>query len=200
MSTALDDISGSTAAASAALRYTRTAIVLHWVIALLVLVTIPLGLVGASADGDLGQSATDLHKPIGITVLVLTLVRLGWRLANPAPELPPAMRPALRTAARLAHWLFYLLLLGLPVSGWWMTSAFRQHPVDFGVFTIPFLPVKTGMASAGPAHSIHESLAWMMIALVGLHVAAALKHHFVDRDEILRRMTRLRSAGQAPLT
>ena len=171
------------------LSYSRVAIILHWATAALVLSTIPLGLYGASSDSPGGQAATDVHKTIGILVLALTIVRVGWRLAHPPMPLQATMNLSLRRIARLTHLLFYVLLLALPVSGWWMSSAVpTRHAFGVGSFAIPFLPVPRGMASAGPAHFVHIQLAFVMIGLVGLHLLAALKHQFVDRDAVLRRM------------
>ena len=185
----LDQISGSTFAASSALRYSRTAIMLHWLIAALVLSTIPLGWFGATFETDAAQTATNVHKSIGILILSATLIRIGWRLTHRPPPLPETMVPSLRRIAKATHFLFYALLLILPFSGWWMSSAVpKRHPFGFGLFDVPFLPVPRGFASAGPAHFVHTNLAWVMVALAALHIAAALKHHFVDRDDILARM------------
>ena len=183
------DTSGSTAITPRPVRYSHVAIALHWSIAALVLTTIPIGWFGASFEGDAAQSATNLHKSIGILILLLTLVRVGWRLSHRPPALPDAMPPALRRIARATHILFYALLLILPLSGWWMSSAVpERHPFGFGLFDVPFLPVPRGFASAGPAHFVHVNLAWVMVGLAVLHILAALKHRFVDRDEILARM------------
>ena len=175
-------------------RYSRGAIILHWSIAALILSTIPLGWYGASYETEAAQSATNAHKAIGIAILALTLVRIGWRLTHLPPALPDAMARSLRWIAKISHTLFYVLLLVMPLSGWWMSSAVPdRHSFGFGFFDIPFLPVPRGWASAGPAHFIHTSLAWLMIALAVLHIAAALKHHFIDRDDILARMLPNRS-------
>lgn len=184
---ALDpDTSGSIVART---RYSNVAIVLHWSIATLVLATIPIGWFGATFETDLAQSATNAHKSIGILILTLTVLRVGWRLTHKAPALPESMAPVLRWIAKVTHLLFYALLLVLPLSGWWMSSAVpERHAFGFGFFDIPFLPVPRGFASAGPAHAIHVNLAWVMVGLVALHVLAALKHQFVDKDEILARM------------
>jgi cytochrome b561 len=184
-----DQVSGPTLAASRAIRYSRTAIVLHWLIAALVLTTIPLGLYGATFESDAAQSATNIHKSIGMLILTLTLVRVGWRLTHRPPALPESMAPVLRRIAKATHALFYFLLIVLPLSGWWMSSAVQQrHPFGFGLFDVPFLPVPRGFASAGPAHFVHVNLALLMIGLAVLHIAAALKHQFVDHDDILARM------------
>ncbi|MEO7786313.1 MAG: cytochrome b/b6 domain-containing protein, partial [Sphingomicrobium sp.] len=151
----IDQVTGSTLAATRSLRYSRTAIALHWLIAVLVLSTIPLGWYGATFENDAAQNATNIHKSIGILILAATLVRVGWRLAHKPPALPDTMRPALRRIAKFTHFLFYALLLILPLSGWWMSSAVPQrHNFGFGLFDVPFLPVPRGWASAGGAHFI----------------------------------------------
>lgn len=184
---AIDDVPGSDEAASSSLRYTRTAILLHWLIAALIIVTIPLGLYSASIRTTAELPAMTAHKAIGITILLLTIVRLCWRLGHRVPDLPP-MASWIRTVARGTHFLFYVLLFAMPLSGWWMSSAFHKHPITFGLFDVPYLPVAQGISSAIPAHQVHVTLGWAMIALLGLHVLAALKHHFVDHDQILSRM------------
>ena len=174
--------------------YSRTAIVLHWIIALLVLTTIPLGIYGAAFETELGQAATNTHKSIGILILAFSLVRLAWRLTHKPPTLTVDMAPALRLIARISHILFYVLLIVLPLSGWWMSSAVpERHAFGFGLFDVPFLPVPRGFASAGPAFLIHTALGFLMIGLVVLHIAAALKHHFIDKDDVLERMLMRRS-------
>lgn len=174
---------------TAASTYSRTAIVLHWGTAALVLATIPIGMFGASSESAAAQSATNLHKTIGILILALTLARVAWRLGHRPPAMPETMKPVLRKIARVTHVLFYALLLILPLSGWWMSSAVpERHAFGFGLFDIPFLPVPRGWASAGPAYLVHTMLGWLMIGLAVLHIAAALKHHFIDRDDILARM------------
>lgn len=169
--------------------YTRTAILLHWAIAALVLTTIPIGWYGATYETAKGQSATDIHKSIGILILLVTLVRIGWRLGHKPPALPATMARAMRWAARITHTLFYGLLLILPLSGWWMSSAVPdRHTFGFGLFDVPFLPVPRGWASAGPAHFVHTTLAWLMIGLVALHILAVIKHILFDDDDLFSRM------------
>ena len=177
-----------------ATRYAHTAILLHWMIAALIVATIPIGWFGATFETAAAQVATNAHKSIGIVILALTLVRVAWRLAHKPAALPASMSPMLRRIARGTHAAFYVLMLVLPLSGWWMSSAVpNRHAFGFGLFDVPFLPVPRGWASAGPAHFIHTNLAWVMAALVVLHIAAALKHHFVDRDGVLGRMLPQRS-------
>lgn len=151
---------------------------------------LPLGLFGASVETALGTRALDVHKVLGITILALTVVRILWRMTHRVPPLPVSISPMLKLLAHVVHMALYILLLVMPLSGWWMTSAFPQrHPILAGFFDIPFLPVPVSMASAGAAHEVHEIGGWVMIALAVLHIGAALKHHFIDRDAILLRMS-----------
>lgn len=169
--------------------YSRVAMALHWAVALLILVTIPLGVYGASSEAEAAQTATNTHKSIGILILALTLVRVAWRLTHKPPLLPATMKPVLRWIAKATHILFYVLLLVLPLSGWWMSSAVpKRHPFGFGLFEMPFLPVPRGFASAGPAHFIHVNLGFLMIGLVVLHFLAVLKHWLIDDDDVIARM------------
>ena len=169
-------------------RYTSTAIALHWLIALGILATFALGLYMS----DLGLSPTKLklyswHKWAGVRLFVLIVFRLGWRLTHPAPALPDSMAPLLRRAAAVSHWLLYALMLAIPLSGWLMSSAKGFQTVWFGVLPLPDLLAKD--AALGDAlKEVHEFLNDTLLVLVVLHTAAALKHHFIDRDTVLTRM------------
>lgn len=170
-------------------KYSLIAILLHWSTAALVLSTIPLGWYGATFETEAAQTATNIHKSIGIVILLMTSVRIGWRLSHKPPKLPIATTVALRWLASTTHLLFYVFLFVLPLSGWWMSSAVpTRHAFGFGFFSVPFLPVPRGFGSASPAHFVHINLAWIMVVLVVLHIAAALKHHLVDQDDLLARM------------
>ncbi|WEK41984.1 MAG: cytochrome b [Candidatus Sphingomonas colombiensis] len=167
-------------------RYSSVAIAFHWAIALLVIVNLIIG-IGHDAVPAL-RAWMPAHKSIGITVLVLTLARLAWRLGHRSPPLPPRMAAWERSATYAAHWLFYGLLILLPLSGWMMVSSpDRKRPLDwFGLFDIPFLSVSRATAHlGGDAHGI---LGWSMLALVAIHVAAALRHQFLLRDNLIARM------------
>jgi len=189
-------------------RYTAVAIVLHWAIAISILFLLPLGFIMhiRAEDGDASPalfSAYQLHKSIGLTVLGLTLVRLVWRLMNPPPSLPEHMPGWEKFAARATHWAFYLLTLGLPLSGWLYVSAGWSIHDDsslavathwFGLFEVPPLfgltqaSVDVRADAAEAAFTAHWVLAYVAIGLAVLHVAAAMKHHFFDRDETLAHM------------
>lgn len=165
--------------------YTRTAIVLHWGIAALVLTTIPIGWYGATHDSPRGNGAIGVHQTIGVAILALSLVRVGWRLRHKPPALPASVSPMLRRIANLTHALFYALLVVLPLSGWWLSSAAPDRAAaGFGPLAIPTLPVARGAEWLGSAHLVHTRLAWLAIALVGLHVLAVLKHLTMDDDGV----------------
>lgn len=203
-------------------RYTAVAIVLHWAIAAAIFFMLPLGfwMHFQAEDGNTSQGvfqAYQLHKSVGLTILALSLVRLGWRLLNPPPALPPHMPGWERLAAKATHWLFYALMIGLPLSGWLYVSAGWSIHDDaplavptrwFGLFEVPHLfgldgaerDVREGAADI--AFNAHAILAYAAIGLAALHIAAALKHHFFDRDAVLAHMVPgLRApgeTGQAP--
>ena len=177
--------------------YTGGAIALHWLIALLIIGNLIGGLVMVqlfdSADPQAkaaGYVIVGIHKAVGITVLGLTLLRIVWRLTHRPPPLPDHMTPLERWLARGTHLLFYALMLALPLTGWLMSSAsVRRFPISwFGLFDVPFLPIAQDKAAAATLGDRHELLAWVAIATLALHVAGALKHHFLDRDPVLARM------------
>jgi cytochrome b561 len=188
-------------------RYGTVAMALHWLTALGILTLIVLGLaMTRMPPGSLRQfSWYQLHKSVGITVLVLTLLRVAWRLGHRPPPLPPGMAAVERLAARGTHLAFYLLLLGMPLTGWALVSAspFNLPTVLYGVLPLPHLPVLSTLAPADKAPvanvfaSVHDAAAFVLIALLGLHVAAALFHHFVRRDGVLTGMLPVPSAKSA---
>ncbi len=167
-------------------RYTRVAILLHWTIAALVIINIVIGLFHHS----MSQAAIPLHKSIGMLVLLLSLLRLGWRLGHRPPPLPAGVRRWERRVAGVVHWVFYALLVLLPLSGWIFTSASpKRTPLAFfGLFDLPFFPGDPDKAFSRLWHDRHEMIAFLMIALILLHVAAVLKHSFVNRDGMFGRM------------
>ena len=168
-------------------RYSWGAIWLHWAIAVLVLANLTLGLFHESLLDGLGW-VIPIHRAIGVTVLVLTLLRLAWRLTHRPPLLPRAVAGWERAAAAVVHWCFYALLLAVPLSGWILSSnPARPRPMSwFGLFAIPALPVSGAAARLG--HEAHGLLGYTMAGLVAVHIAAALRHHFLLRDSVLGRM------------
>lgn len=189
-------------------RYTTVAIALHWLTALAILAMIPMGWWMSEAIKDPDSQATayrvfQLHKSIGLTILGLTVLRIGWRLTHRAPPLPEDMKGWEAFLARATQFAFYGLLLALPLTGWLYVSAGWAVGVDralgvatswFGLLPVPHLPgvpelaMEARRALAFQAMGAHSLMAWGAVVLVGLHAGAALKHHFVDRDSVLRDM------------
>lgn len=166
--------------------YSHGAIAFHWTIAALVILNFVLIFGHEWAD----WASVPTHKAIGITILVLSVGRLAWRLTHRPPPLPP-MKAWEVGAAHALHWLFYLLIIAIPLSGWWMSSASaKPRPLTwFGLFDIPYLPVTRGPDGAGAiASGFHEYAGLLLLALILLHVAAALRHHYILRDTVLARM------------
>ncbi len=169
-------------------RYTRTAIALHWLIALLLVGLFAVGL----AMHDLPLSPQKLkiyawHKWAGVSVFLLVLVRLAWRVGHRPPALPAAMPGWQKAAARGLHLALYLLMLAIPLSGWLMSSAKGFQTVWFGVLPLPDLLDKN--KALGDALQVaHMSLNFGLAALVVAHAGAAIKHHLIEKDDVLTRM------------
>ncbi|MBI5791795.1 MAG: cytochrome b [Rhodocyclales bacterium] len=168
--------------------YTHTAIGLHWLIAIAIIGTFSLGLY--MHELPLSPQKLKLyswHKWAGVTIFLFVFVRLAWRLAHQPPALPAAMPGWQRSVAEATHVLLYLLMFAVPLSGWLMSSAKGFQTVWFGVLPLPDLLQKdTDLGDL--LQQMHMLLNFTMAALVGAHAGAALKHHFLDRDEILARM------------
>jgi len=170
------------------LAYTRTAIALHWLIALLVFVTFPVGVV----MHEMALSPDKLrllsyHKWLGVTVFILLVVRLVWRVAHQPAPLLAGMPQWQMFAAKGVHALLYVLLFAIPLSGWLMSSAKGFQTVYLGVLPLPDLLAKD-KALGDALAELHEMLNITMLLLIVAHVAAAIKHQFVDRDGTLARM------------
>lgn len=187
--------------------YGLIAILFHWVMAALMLGLFALGLYMHNQPiTDPGTFALyQWHKSFGLVVLALAVLRLAWRFANPAPQLPEGMPKFEKTAAKLGHAGLYAVMLAIPLSGWFMVSAspFNIPTLLFDMFNVPHLPVPAFLGTKAEAEALlksaHEALAFFMIFLVAGHVAAAMKHHFLSRDDTLRRMVSSRPAATAPV-
>lgn len=173
-------------------RYDPVAVALHWVIAFSIIVMIPLGMYMEDLPISIRFDAYAIHKSIGITVLGLSIFRLIWRLLNPPPVLPAAMKFHEIVLAKITHWLFYFLIVAMPLSGWLMVSASRKYPtVFFWLGEVPFIPMPIGIDGKATSHlfaEYHELLAYGTLVLIALHIGAALKHHFIHKDNVLARM------------
>jgi cytochrome b561 len=161
---------------------------LHWLIVVLIIVQVTLATI--ADDLPLGVKKLALlarHKSFGITILGLAVLRLLWRWMNPTPTLPDTLKPYERVLASLTHAGLYILLFAMPLSGWMMSSA-RGFPVSwFGFIQLPdFVPKNKPLYDA--MLETHETLSYALYAVVFLHVVAALKHHVMLKDNVLRRM------------
>lgn len=168
----------------------------HWTVALLVGAQLLFGLYLSTLNlyrpEDLKTYVAIIatHKSIGLTVMFLVLLRLGWRLANPRPALPATLTPFEDRVARLSHALLYALLVLLPLLGWAQSSAYRAKTTFWGLFQLPDI-VPAAWARPGSrtvwqlAQDGHTLLAVALVVLIALHVAAALRHHFIKRDDVL---------------
>jgi cytochrome b561 len=179
-------------------RYTAVAIGLHWAIALLIIGLLAVGWLMddfiPSGPGSPKTAIIQLHKSFGITVLLLTIVRIVWRLMNPPPP-EPAMPALQKFVASAVHVLLYVLMIAMPLTGWIMASAqIGQHETRFfGTFEmyvpgIATLPAETREPLAEGFEQVHHNLAWVIVGLLGLHVAGAVKHQFIDKDGLMARI------------
>lgn len=196
-------------------RYSAVAIALHWAVAVCILSMIPMGLWMTAAIEQPGSQALayrvfQIHKSIGFLILALTVVRIVWRLTHRPPALPARMKRWETFAANATHVAFYVLMLALPLTGWlyvsagWAVAQDRALEVAtswFGLFPIPHLPGVAELAAgvkralAFQAMGAHAAMAWGAVVLVALHVGAALKHQFVDRDGVLAHMVPFLKSG-----
>lgn len=173
---------------------------LHWGMAVLIVFMLGLGIYMSNAELSLARKfeLVQLHKSVGATVLALALLRLAWRGVNATPE-QPAGTPAWQLrAARLSHAALYALMIALPLSGWLMASASPLNDASLGEARVPNLvwglfdmpdPFPTGSEGLTDVFfALHVTLVTLLVAILLVHVAAALKHHFHDRDAVLRRM------------
>ena len=191
-----------TAADSAApARYTRVAIGLHWAIAALLVFEVALGLNMEEAKGSAKFTVFQLHKSVGITILLLVLLRIVWRLLHRPPPLNAAGWE--RALALTVHGAFYALLLALPLSGWLIvsTSTVAVPTLLYGTIPWPHLPGFAELAETAreawreAGEFVHANLVNLLYGLVALHLAGALKHHLIDRDGELARMIPARRIG-----
>ncbi|MCC6778210.1 MAG: cytochrome b [Hyphomicrobiales bacterium] len=168
--------------------YTVTARVLHWLIAALVLLMIPLGIVIANEWGGRWQQPLyDLHKSIGAVLLPLVLVRLAYRWGHPPPPLPPDIAPLQRFAAHATHWALYALLVVQPLVGLIATSAYPAPIPILGLFELPHVWPEN-RALSEQLFMLHRRLGIALGLIALMHIGAALHHHFVRKDRILMRM------------
>jgi len=180
-------------------RYTTPAITLHWLVAVCVLGLLGLGAVMVWAPSSLVNLTLKFnlyqwHKSFGFTVLALMIVRALWRLTHPAPSLPDTLKPAERFLAKLTHYGLYGLLLVMPLTGWAVVSAATLNVPTY-LFQTLYVPHISFFANHRDkayldelTSTVHLTLAIIIASLIVVHITAALKHHFIEHDDVLKRM------------
>jgi cytochrome b561 len=172
---------------TARLQYGTTAKLFHWAIAALLLVQYSIGwLMPDTHRGMQPGAAMTFHVSLGLTILVLIVLRFVWRLTHPvAPE--SSLPPWQRLSSEVVHWLLYLLLLATTVTGW-LFASYRGWSISF-FFLAPMPMLASDNAAAGKViDGLHQAMEWALLVVIGIHVAAALTHIFVYRDRIMQRM------------
>ena len=180
-------------------RYTRTAVVLHWGVAVLIVANVALGLAFDYVPDEWVRWVIDTHKSTGITVLGLVLLRILWRIGHPPPPMPSRYARWERIGAHAAHGVLYALILALPLSGWMHDSAWKDaatHPMTlYGVLPWPRIG---WIANLEPVQKerlhdlfggFHVAFGYVLYALLFLHIAGALKHQWLDKEPELQRMS-----------
>jgi cytochrome b561 len=183
---------------SAAERYTGPAIVLHWIIAILMIINVALVLSVDALPEDWTRPMIDAHKSFGITVLGLAIMRLLWRFGHRPPPLPATYANWEKIASHLGHLGLYVLIFALPLSGWMHDSAWKDadsHPLRlFNLIPWPRFGFITSMAADAKeqfhslAGEVHETLGTILYILLAAHILGALKHQFMDKEPELQRM------------
>ena len=171
-----------------ALHYTKTAKALHWLMAILFFGLLALGFY--MHDLPLSPEKLKLyswHKWAGVTAFLLVWLRLFWRVTHRPPALPASMPKTMQLAAHAGHLMLYVLMIAIPLSGWLMSSAKGFQTVWFGVLPIPDL-IGKHKETGDLLQTVHMGLNLLFVAVIAGHIGAALKHHFIDKDDILKRM------------
>ena len=169
-------------------RYSTGAIVLHWAIAIMVIINWRIAESAEHASRAARAEIMANHMATGMLILLLTLARLLWRMSHTQPAFSQTLKPWEATLARIVHIVFYVLLVGLPLMGWIGTSIEGEAIDVFGWFTIPGLPLAHDRRTGHEILELHGVLGQVMLYLIVLHVLGALKHHFVDKNGELYRM------------
>lgn len=168
--------------------YGAVAILLHWIMAIIIIGLLALGLYMVRLPDNLQKlQLFGWHKEYGMLVLMLVCFRIGWRFANIVPALPNDIPIWQKIAARTVHWAFYIFMFAMPLTGWLITSAANLPVSFFGWFTIPTL-ISPNSDLQSFFSEIHEWLAYAFIATICLHSGAALQHHFINKDNVLKGM------------
>lgn len=168
--------------------YSQGSKILHWIIAVLVILMLAVSFFLEDVPETYIGTAYMLHKSLGLTVLALMLIRLYWIVRFGKPPLPTSAPAWERILSRAVQWSFYVLLIIQPISGWVLSAAADRMPTFFGLFKVPTLGIAPNESLDHVSKFVHEKIAWLLVFLVFLHLCGALKHHFINKDGVLRRM------------
>lgn len=168
-------------------RYSTGSKLLHWVIAIIVITMLSLSFFLDDVPDEYKSTAFMMHKSFGLTVLILMIIRFVWILHKGKPSLPISIPLWEKILSHLVQYSFYILLIAMPICGWIMSVAGGRVPTFFGLFYLP-LPIAENKPLSKLMLQCHQIIAWILIVLIILHVAGAIKHHFIDKDKVLRRM------------
>lgn len=161
---------------------------LHWLIALLVIVMLGFGFFMGDFPKAYKPTVYMLHKSTGLLILFLMSIRLIWTLFNRSPDLPTNIPKWQAISARLAHICLYVILFAMPITGLVMSVAANKLPTFYGLFTVTIPGLQPNKALASLMNSSHEIIAWILLSFVFLHILAVLKHVFIEKDNLLKRM------------
>ena len=169
-------------------KYGITTILFHWIMAVIIIGLLGFGIYMTRLSISLTKlKMYGWHKEFGMLVLGLVILRILWRFINITPRLPDTLTKFEKFSARSVHWLFYLFMFAMPITGWLITSAAGLPVSFFGLFLIPNL-IETNEPLRILFQVIHQWLGYALIGVICLHISAALKHHFINRDDVLRRI------------
>jgi cytochrome b561 len=181
------------------IKYTKTAIILHWLIALAIILQLSFGLwmveaIKVDQTRNIAYEVYQYHKSFGIIILILSLIRVIYRFFYKAPDLPSSMNYFEIIASKISHYSLYFLMIAIPLMGWAMvsTSPYGLPTMIFGLFEWPHLSFLNKISNALELNRFfnnsHELLSYSMIILLLIHIAAVVKHHFINKDGLIKRM------------
>ncbi len=169
-------------------RYSPMSKLFHWTISLAVFIMLTVGFLLDYVPEQYASNVYMIHMSTGLTILLLMIIRFIWIHASGKPPLPNNVKLWERILSRFVQYGFYVLLILMPLSGWIMSVAADKIPSYFGLFSVPMPGVGPDKSLSDFMAEAHEIIAWIIIAFICLHVAGALKHHFIDKDRVLKSM------------
>lgn len=160
----------------------------HWIVAFAIIMMFLIGFTMASFDEPFKSQMYGYHEELGLTIMGLVIMRLYWRWKNPVPALPRSMASWEKALAKLSHYALYIALGVMILSGWAKSTSSGYTPNFYGLFELPMPFITVNESIKHFAKSVHLTTVWILISLISLHILAALHHHFIKKDDVLRRM------------